>query len=169
VLEPGAIEAAVAAARAAAAGRDEHLRAVELELEQARYHAERSFRQYDVSDSESQLVTVELERRWNETLARVSALDELHGQEVDAFRLFDRVDGHDAGVVEGGERFCLTPESLEPLRARGHPGGQHLEGHVAPELRVGGAVDLTPPARADRGGNAVVRQLLADQRAIPLR
>ena len=40
VLEPGAIEAAVAAARAAAAGRDEHLRAVELELEQARYHTE---------------------------------------------------------------------------------------------------------------------------------
>jgi hypothetical protein len=76
VLEPGAIEAAVAAARAATAGRDEHLRAVELELEQARYQAERSFRQYDVSDPENRLVTGELERRWNETLARVSALDE---------------------------------------------------------------------------------------------
>lgn len=76
VLEPGAIEAAVAAARAATAGRDEHLRAVELELEQARYQAERSFRQYDVSDPENRLVTGELERRWNETLARVSVLDE---------------------------------------------------------------------------------------------
>jgi hypothetical protein len=49
-VEPGAIEAAIAAGRAAMEGSDERLRAVELEVEQARYQAERSFRQYDVSD-----------------------------------------------------------------------------------------------------------------------
>jgi len=76
VLEPGAIEAAVAAGRAAVERRDEYLRAVELELEQARYQAERSFRQYDASDPENRLVTGELERRWNETLARARALEE---------------------------------------------------------------------------------------------
>ena len=76
VLEPGAIEAAVAAGQAAATGQDEQRRAVELELEQARYQAERSFRQYDVSDPENRLVTGELERRWNEMLARVRALEE---------------------------------------------------------------------------------------------
>ena len=42
VLEPGAIEAALVAAREAADGKDEHRRAAELELEQARYQAERS-------------------------------------------------------------------------------------------------------------------------------
>jgi len=31
----------------------------------------------------------------------------------------------------------LALEALQPLRARGHLGGQDLEGHVAPELRVG--------------------------------
>jgi DNA invertase Pin-like site-specific DNA recombinase len=76
VLEPGAIEAAVAAGRSAVAGRDEHLRAVELEVEQARYQAERSFRQYDASDPENRLVTGELERRWNEALLRVRGLEE---------------------------------------------------------------------------------------------
>jgi DNA invertase Pin-like site-specific DNA recombinase len=76
VLEPGAIEAALSAAQDAAEGKDEHLRAAELELEQARYGAERSFRQYDASDPENRLVTGELERRWNETLARVRAFEE---------------------------------------------------------------------------------------------
>lgn len=76
VLEPGAIEAAIAAAREAAAGKDEHLRAAELELEQARYQAERGFRQYDASDPEKRLVSGELERRWNEMLARVRALEQ---------------------------------------------------------------------------------------------
>jgi len=76
VLEPGAIEAAVAAGRMAVEDRDEHLRAVELELEQARYQAERNFRQYDASDPENRLVTGELERRWNETLLRVRSLEE---------------------------------------------------------------------------------------------
>ena len=50
------------------------------------------------------------------------ALDELHGQEVDAVGFLDGVDGDDAGVVEGGERLRLAPEALEPLRARGHLG-----------------------------------------------
>jgi DNA invertase Pin-like site-specific DNA recombinase len=76
VVEPGAIEAATAAGQAAVDKRDAQLRAVELEVEQARYEAERSFRQYDASDPENRLVTSELERRWNETLLRVRALEE---------------------------------------------------------------------------------------------
>lgn len=76
VVEPGAIEAAIAAGQAAVEKRDEHLRAVELEVEQARYEAERCFRQYDASDPENRLVTGELERRWNETLLRVRALEQ---------------------------------------------------------------------------------------------
>ena len=71
----------------------------------------------------------------------------------------------DARVIEGGEGLRLAPEALQPLRARGHLGRQHLERHVAPELRVGGAVDLAHPAGADRGGDPVVRERLADHDA----
>ena len=45
------------------------------------------------------------------------ALDELHGQEVDAVGLFDGVDRDDAGVVERGEGLGFALEALEPLRA----------------------------------------------------
>jgi hypothetical protein len=94
-------------------------------------------------------------------------LDELHGQEVDALGLLDGVHGDDAGVVEGGERLRLALEALEPLRARGHLGRQHLEGHVAPELRVGRAVDLAHPAGAERRGDPVVGERLSDQGRSP--
>jgi hypothetical protein len=66
-------------------------------------------------------------------------------------------------VVESGDRAGLALEALEPLRARRHLGRQHLEGHVAAELGVGGAVDLAHPADADRGGDAVMGEAAADQ------
>ena len=92
-------------------------------------------------------------------------LDELHRQEVDAVRFLDRVHTDDAGMVESGERLRLAPEALEPLRARGHLGRQHLERDVAAELRVGGAVHLAHPAGAERGGDAVVGEGPADREA----
>jgi len=50
-------------------------------------------------------------------------------------------------MVEGRDGAGFTPEALQPLRARSHLGWQHLEGNVAPELRVRRAVDLAiPPA-----------------------
>jgi hypothetical protein len=90
-------------------------------------------------------------------------LDEPHRQKVDAVHLLDGVDGDDPGVVEGGERLDLTPETIDSLRACGHRGGQDLESHLAPEPRVGGAVHLAHPAGPDRGGDAVVGEGLAGQ------
>ena len=100
-------------------------------------------------------------------------LHQLHRQEVDPVRLLDGVDADDSRVIERGERLRFTPEAFEPLRARRHLRRQQLERHVAPELRVGGAVDLAHPARTDRGGDAVVGQAATDQgvssfRASPL-
>ena len=91
------------------------------------------------------------------------SLDELHRQEVDAVRLLDREHADDAGVVEGGQRPGLALESVEPLGIGRHLRRQHLEGHVAQELRVGGPVDLTHPARADGRGDPVVTEAAADQ------
>src|SRR5207253_11418529 len=84
------------------------------------------------------------------------ALDELHRQEVNAAGLFDGEDAHDAGMVERGESPCLALEALEPPGGGRHLLRQHLDGDVAPELRVGGAIHLThsalPELRADLVG-----------------
>ena len=75
------------------------------------------------------------------------ALDELHREEVDALGFFNREDRDDAGMIEGGQGLGLAAEALQAIRACGHPGGQHLERHVAPELRVGGAIHLAHARR----------------------
>jgi hypothetical protein len=76
VLQPGAIEAALATSTAATDDVDAQRRAVDLELREARYEAERARRQYDVVEPEHRLVAETLERRWNTALARVQALEE---------------------------------------------------------------------------------------------
>jgi excisionase family DNA binding protein len=54
----------------------QRLQHIELALEQARYEAARSRRQYDAVDPENRLVAADLERRWNERLAEVTRLEE---------------------------------------------------------------------------------------------
>lgn len=76
VLAPGAIEAALGAADAAADHTDTTRRAMELELRQARYEAERARRQYDAVEPENRLVVDTLERRWNAALERVGELEQ---------------------------------------------------------------------------------------------
>jgi hypothetical protein len=58
---------------------EEHLakrRQLENALEQARFEASRAHRQYDQVDPDNRLVAGELERRWNDRLATVHALEE---------------------------------------------------------------------------------------------
>jgi DNA invertase Pin-like site-specific DNA recombinase len=52
----------------------------ELQLEQARYEARLTQRQYDAVDPSNRLVAAELERRWNEKLERVSQLERAYAQ-----------------------------------------------------------------------------------------
>ena len=79
----------------------------------------------------------------------------------------EAVEVGDRRVVERGEQPGLALEAGEPLGIGGEGLGQPLERHLAPELRVGGAVDLAHAARADRGGDPVVRESLADQGRAP--
>ena len=51
------------------------LRQIELALEQARYEAARSHRQFDAVDPDNRLVAADLERRWNERLTEVARLE----------------------------------------------------------------------------------------------
>jgi excisionase family DNA binding protein len=75
-LQPLGIEAALAAMNDH--GKEQLAKRQQLEnaLEQARFEAKRAHRQYDQVDPDNRLVAAELERRWNESLANVRALEE---------------------------------------------------------------------------------------------
>jgi excisionase family DNA binding protein len=74
-LQPLGIRAALAALEARDQEHAEKLRQLDLALEQVRYEAARSQRQYDAIDPDNRLVAGELERRWNERLLAVRALE----------------------------------------------------------------------------------------------
>ena len=71
-----AVEAAVEAAEKMRRHFREQRRAVELELEQARYEVKLSARRYEAVDPDHRLVAAELEARWNAALQKTQALEE---------------------------------------------------------------------------------------------
>jgi hypothetical protein len=71
-----AVEAAVEAAEKMRRHFQEQRRAVELELEQARYEAKLAARRYDAVDPDQRLVAAELEARWNAALRKAQELEE---------------------------------------------------------------------------------------------
>jgi DNA invertase Pin-like site-specific DNA recombinase len=75
VVAPGAIEAALEAGDRHDDQTDAARRALELDLRQARYEADRTQRQYDAVEPENRLVVETLERRWNAALERVTELE----------------------------------------------------------------------------------------------
>jgi DNA invertase Pin-like site-specific DNA recombinase len=75
VVGPGAIAAAMVAARQVGERRDQVRKALGRDLEAARYAADRAFRQYDAADPVNRLVAGELETRWNRALARLAEVE----------------------------------------------------------------------------------------------
>ena len=76
VVQPASVQAALQASENAAGQRDQVLAALENELEAARYAAHRAAKQYDANDPDNRLVSAELERRWNQALEQVAALEQ---------------------------------------------------------------------------------------------
>jgi excisionase family DNA binding protein len=74
-LQPIGVEAALCAIEARGQQRSEKRKQLEFALQQARYNASRAQRQYDAIDPDNRLVADELERRWNERLIAVRALE----------------------------------------------------------------------------------------------
>jgi DNA invertase Pin-like site-specific DNA recombinase len=70
VVRPGALEAARLAASETRSKQDEVVESLGLELEAARYEAQRAWKQFDAVDPDNRLVADELERRWNAALER---------------------------------------------------------------------------------------------------
>jgi DNA invertase Pin-like site-specific DNA recombinase len=82
-IEGNAIEAALKAAAQIEQQQQELRKAVELEIEQARYEARLAARRYEAVDPEQRLVAKELEARWNIALQKVQDL-EIKLQEFDS-------------------------------------------------------------------------------------
>ncbi len=93
------------------------------------------------------------------------ALDVLHGEEALAVGLFDRVDGDDVGVVEGGDGLDLALEAGEALRVVGERRRQGLQRHLAMQPLVFGEEDDAHAAFAQLGEDPIVRQPAADHAA----
>jgi len=73
LMQPAALDAALAAAATATEARAAERRQYTLRIEQAQYEAERARRQYDDVDPTHRLVAAELERRWNAALDAVAS------------------------------------------------------------------------------------------------
>jgi DNA invertase Pin-like site-specific DNA recombinase len=80
VLAPGAIEAALSSAEPREDDTTAARHALELELREARYEAQRAQRQYDAVEPEHRLVAASLEQRWNAALERVATLEQRGAQ-----------------------------------------------------------------------------------------
>jgi len=75
-LAPVRMEALTQASDQLTNARSEKRRQLELEIERARFEADRCRRQYDAVEPENRLVARNLEQRWNEALARVGRLQQ---------------------------------------------------------------------------------------------
>ena len=68
-ISPHGIQASLDAIERTRADDDDRVKALERQLQQARYESDRAFAQYDQVDPNNRLVADELERRWNDALA----------------------------------------------------------------------------------------------------
>jgi hypothetical protein len=136
-IEGNAIEAAVEAAEKMRQHFGEQRRAVELELEQARYEAKLAARRYEAVDPDRRLVAAELEARWNTALQKAQDLEErLAASAGGGVRNQRRAVGapHVAG---GGPRAGRVPPGPSHARdrvlssARGGPAGTGRDGALA--------------------------------------
>jgi excisionase family DNA binding protein len=81
-LQPLGVEAALAALATQEHEQFEKRHQLENALQAAHYEAARAHRQYDAVDPDNRIVASELERRWNEKLGRVQALEAALAQVV---------------------------------------------------------------------------------------
>jgi len=102
----------------------------------------------------------------NEAVERHS-LDQLHHERRCAGRALQPVDLGDVRMIEGGQHFCLTLESQQPIRIAGERWRQDFEGDIAFQVQVGRQVDLAHAPFAQQRANSVGTDGVADHGAVP--
>ena len=99
-ISPLGVEASLKAIEALSSGEAAQRAALSSKLEQLEYEAKRAFEQYDVVDARNRLAAAELERRWNEKLEEIEAVQQ------------------QLGCLEG-ERYSLSPEEEAKILSMG--------------------------------------------------
>jgi DNA invertase Pin-like site-specific DNA recombinase len=105
VLQPAAIEAAVIASQQQAEVQADLVQALRRDWQAARYKVQRAERQYEAVDPENRLVAEELERRWNEALTEMRALEQRLNQE-------EHVQTPNVGTIDEFDTLASDVESL---------------------------------------------------------
>jgi hypothetical protein len=107
----------------------------------------------DLSSDEQGLV----HRQRSELQARgeIVAVDELQHEKRLAFRLLEAVDGADVGVVERRQQLRLAAEPRQAFRVLRDRRRQHLDGNLAIQAGVAGAIHRAHAAFADCGDELV--------------
>ena len=106
--------------------------------------------------------------QWNRPLGNAvgerGTFDQLQDERLGTVSriFFSAVDGGNPRVVQAGEDLRFSLEPGQAIRIGRESVGQDLQGNVACELCVGGAIDLTHPPLADEGGDVVVAKPVTD-------
>ena len=91
---------------------------------------------------------VERQRPLRDAIGERRTLDELEHQRLTSLHVLESVDGADVRMIEGRQRLRLTCEASHPLGIGGEGVRQDLEGDLAIQPRVAGAIHLAHAARA---------------------
>jgi hypothetical protein len=93
---------------------------------------------------------IERHGRASDVLGQRLPVNELHDQRRDAVRFLQSVDLGDVRVIQGSEDFRFALKASKALHVTRQRLRQHLDGDGALQVRVGGAINLTHAARAQR-------------------
>ena len=115
-------------------------------------------RQWDCNVEE----LVQRETVFGQKLGQGLSTNELHGDEVDSFGLFDGENLHDVGVVECSDGLGFPRETSPAFFALGQLRGENLERNLAVQLGVLGQIDVTHAPGADLLQDFVMCEGLAD-------
>lgn len=106
VLSPQGIQASLMAIEQFDAKSSGHMQALQRQLQEADYEANRAFEQYDQVDPHHRLVAETLEQRWNEKLRKVSEITHAFNAAKDRQRTL--TDTQRASLISLGENFNIA-------------------------------------------------------------
>src|SRR3989449_7317838 len=84
------------------------------------------------------------------------SFEQFHGDEGFALVFFDRMNGANAGMIQGGGRARFPQEALERLRVEVSVFGKEFQGDAAAELRIFGFVNDAHTAATELTKDAIV-------------
>ena len=89
---------------------------------------------------------VQWDRPLRDPIGKGWSLDQFENQCLDAVGFFQAVDRADVRMIQGGQRFCFTLKSRDPLRIACERLGQDFDCHVAIELGITPAIHFAHAA-----------------------